>query len=169
MSWILHFCQWLQDTWISVAIRESIWSYPIIESIHVLSLCIFLGLLLVWDCRLLGFVMPRVPVSAIWRQLIPWIAFGAVLMMGSGVLLFWSDPVRFYGNIFFRVKTFALVLAVLNAAAFHLGIEKQIAQWDAAPVPPRAARIAGGVSLGLWVLIVISGRLVAYNWFDPLV
>jgi hypothetical protein len=36
-------------------------------------------------------------------------------------------------------------------------------------VPPRAARIAGGISLGLWVLIVISGRLVAYNWFDPLV
>jgi hypothetical protein len=168
MSSILQFCQWLQQTPISLGIRESTWTYPIIESVHVLGLTLFLGLLLLWDCRLLGFVLRRTAVSAVWRQLMPWIAAGAVIISISGALLFISDPVRFYGNVFFRIKVIALVLAAANAAAFHLGIERRILQWDSSPVTPRAAKIAGAASLTLWMLVVVVGRLIAYNWFEPL-
>jgi hypothetical protein len=92
MSSILLFCQWLQATPVSVAIRESTWTYPIIESVHVLGLTVFMGLILFWDCRLLGIVPPRVPVSTIWRQMIPWITIGAAVMAITGALLFWSEP-----------------------------------------------------------------------------
>jgi hypothetical protein len=53
MSTLLSFCQWLAETPFSTGIRESTYIYPIIESVHVLSLCIFVGLLLLWDLRLL--------------------------------------------------------------------------------------------------------------------
>ncbi len=166
---ILEACRWLENTSISVGIRESIWSYPIIESVHVLGLTIFMGLLLLWDFRLLGVTMRRVPVSETWRRLIPWITAGAVLMTISGGLLFWSDPVRFYGNVFFRIKVVGLVLAVVNAMAFHFGIERHLVDWDTAPRPPRAAKFAGAASVTLWTVIVVCGRFIAYNWFDPLV
>src|SRR5262245_46177026 len=104
MSTLLSCCQWLAETPFSTAIRESTWTYPAIESVHVLSLCVFAGLLLLWDLRLLGVTFPRVAVSEVWSRLIPWITLGAVLMVASGLLLFASDPVRFYGNIFFRLK-----------------------------------------------------------------
>ena len=165
---ILQFCEWLGQTSISVGIRESTWTYPIIESVHVLGLTLFLGLLLLWDCRLLGIVLRRVSVSALWRQLMPWIACGAVIIATSGTLLFWSDPVRFYGNVFFRVKLIALLLAAANAAAYHLGIERRLAQWDKSPITPRAAKLAGAASLTLWTIVVVVGRLIAYNWFKPL-
>jgi hypothetical protein len=165
---ILQVCEWIGNTSMSVAIRESIWTYPIIESVHVLGLTLFLGLLLLWDTRLLGFVLRRVPASRLWRQLFPWIAFGAVIITISGTLLFWSDPVKFYGNIFFRIKLLALGLAAANAAAYHLGIERRIVEWDTAATP-RAAKIAGATSIGVWALVVVVGRLIAYNWFPPLV
>ena len=95
-------------------------------------------------------------VSRIWTRLFPWIGVGAVLMVISGLLLFWSDPVRFYGNVFFRIKFVGLVLALLNALAFHFGIERRLPEWDTALVPPRAARFAGGVSLLLWTLIIVA-------------
>ena len=144
-------------------------SYPVIESVHVLSLCLFVGLLRLWDLRLLGITLPRIAISEVWARLIPWIAFGAVLMVISGLLLFASDPVRFFGNIFFRVKAVGLVLALLNARAFHFGIERRIVEWDTSAVTPRAAKWAGGVSIALWAAIVVTGRFVAYNWFPPLV
>ena len=169
MDVILECCRFLEGTAISVGIRESTWTYPIIESVHVLSLTLFMGLLLLWDLRLLGVTLRRFPVSRLWRRLIPWITTGAALMVVSGVLLFWSDPVRFYGNVFFRVKFIGLVLALLNALAFHFGIERRLPQWDTALVPPPAARFAGAASLLLWTLIVVAGRFVAYNWFKPLV
>jgi uncharacterized protein DUF6644 len=164
---ILQMCEWIANTSTSVGIRESTWTYPIIESVHVLGLTLFLGLLLLWDTRLLGFVLRRVPVSALWRQLFPWIAFGAIIVTISGSLLFWSDPVKFYGNIFFRIKVLALLLAAGNAAAYHLGIERRLVEWDTA-APPRAAKIAGATSIAVWAIVVVVGRLIAYNWFAPL-
>ena len=169
MSTLLSFCQWLAETPFSTGIRESTYIYPIIESVHVLSLCIFVGLLLLWDLRLIGAILRRVAVSEVWGRLIPWITLGAVLMVISGLLLFASDPVRFFGNVFFRVKAFGLFLALLNAMAFHLGIERKLVDWDTAAVTPRAAKFAGGISIFLWAVIVVTGRFVAYNWFSPLV
>ena len=169
MDTLLSCCQWLEGTSASVYIRESTWSYPFIESTHVLGLCLFIGFLLFWDLRLVGVILRRVPVSEVWRRLIPWITLGALIMMVSGVLLFLSDPVRFYGNIFFRIKTVGLGLALLNALAFHFGIERQLVNWDTAEVSPPAARMAGGLSIFLWAVIIVCGRFVAYNWFPPLV
>jgi len=169
MGVILDICRYLEATSISVGIRESTWTYPVIESVHVLSLTLFMGLLLLWDLRLLGVSMRGFAVSRIWARLFPWIGVGAVLMIVSGLLLFWSDPVRFYGNVFFRIKFIGLVLALLNALAFHFGIERRLPDWDTALAPPRAARFAGAASLFLWTLIIVAGRFVAYNWFKPLV
>jgi hypothetical protein len=164
---ILQICEWIANTSLSIHIRESIWTYPIIESVHVLGLTLFLGLLLLWDTRLLGFVLRRVPVSKLWRQLSPWILFGAIIITISGTLLFWSDPVKFYGNVFFRIKLLALLLAAANAAAYHLGIERRLFEWDTAATP-RAAKIAGATSIAIWTIVVVVGRLIAYNWFPPL-
>ena len=169
MATLLSFLQWLGDSPFSTGIRESTWIYPVIESVHVLSLCVFVGLLLLWDLRLVGITLRRVAVSEVWAWLIPWITLGAVLMVISGVLLFVSDPVKFYGNIFFRLKALGLFLALINAVAFHLGVERRLPEWDTAAVTPRGARIAGALSIALWAVIVVTGRLVAYNWFPPLV
>jgi hypothetical protein len=167
VSSLHQFLVWLAETSFSTGIRESTWSYPIIESVHVLGLTLFLGFLLVWDCRLVGIVLRNVAVSTLWKRLIPWITAGALIMVVSGTLLFVSDPVRFYGNLFFRLKVAGLVLAAVNAAAFHFGIERRIVEWDTS-VTPLAAKLAGGASMFLWAVVVVTGRLVAYNWFAPI-
>jgi hypothetical protein len=135
---ILQICEWIGNTSVSVGIRESIWTYPIIESAHVLGLTLFLGLLLLWDTRLLGIVLRRVPVSALWRQLFPWIAFGAIVITISGTLLFWSDPVKFYGNIFFRIKVVALVLAAASNAGSSSGTPRRHRVPRKLPARPRS-------------------------------
>ena len=59
-----------------------------------------------------------------------------------------------------------LILAGLNVWWFHARTHREVLDWDLDPVPPRAIRIAGGMSIFVWVFIVISGRMIAYNWFD---
>ena len=87
-------------------------------------------------------------------------------MVITGAMLFYAIPVRSYQSIWFRIKVVTLVLAGLNAFVFHTTIDRRIAEWDRDPVPPAAARRAGAASLALWALIVVSGRMIAYNWFD---
>lgn len=164
---LLSVFEWLENTPGSIAIRESIWTYPIVEASHVLSLCLFVGMTTMWDLRLLGFTLRRVPVTETAARLLPWVFVGFTLMVITGLLLFWSDPVRFYGNTFFQVKVMMLGIAGVNAGLFHLTTYRGVAVWDNAARPPIRARAAAVVSLSLWSLIVVSGRMIAYNWFDP--
>ena len=157
---------WLGETPWSVALHESQYVYSIVESVHVWTLCIFLGMAVLLDLRLLGWVLPEVPVSSITRRLIPWSIAGFVVMVITGILLAYAIPVRTYHSVFFRGKMVMLVLAGANAWYFHNRTERGISAWDTRRLLPRAARMAGAISLVLWLGIVVAGRMIAYNWFD---
>ena len=163
---LLSVFEWLAHTRASVVMTESIWAFPIVESIHVLSLCLFLGMTTILDLRLLSLVMRDLPVSEVATRLLPWTAAGFVLMVVSGALTFLNAPVRYYESLFFRIKMAALMLAGVNAWVFHAGIWRRVASWDRDAVAPFSARLAGGLSLVLWACIVVAGRMIAYRWFD---
>jgi hypothetical protein len=163
---LLTFCEWLANTPGSLALHESLYAYPVIESIHVLTLCLFLGLAAMLDLRLVGIAMRQTPVSEVADRLLPWTVAGFVVMVISGALLFYGIPVRTYQNIFFRIKVILLILSGLNAFLFHSTVYRKVAEWNLLPVPPTRARIAGGLSLLFWASIVVAGRMIAYNWFD---
>jgi hypothetical protein len=156
--------EWLADTPGSVLLRESqsLFLYPTIESVHVLSLCLFLGLAVMLDLRLLGWTMRRAPVSQVAGRLLPWATFGFFIQIISGGLLFYSNPVRFASNIFFQVKVVLLILAGINVWVFHSTVYSKVVEWDYDASTPLGARVAGAVSLVLWTAIVICGRLIAF-------
>ncbi len=163
---LLSFLEWLATTRWSIALHESLYMYPLVESTHVLALTLFVGLAIIIDLRLLGLTMRRVPVSEFLAKILPWTKVGFAVMVITGVLLFYAIPVRNYQNIFFRMKVVMLILAGLNVWIFHSRVERSVAEWDLAPVAPKAARVAAVVSLVLWAGIVVTGRMIAYNWFD---
>jgi hypothetical protein len=160
--------QSIEDSPFSTGLRESVYMWAVVDGVHVLGLCMFLGMLLFWELRLFNVGLRSASVSETWDRLAPWIMAGFVVMTISGVLLFLSEPVRFWGNVFFRIKLVALVLAGLNAVVFHYGVGKKLVDWDVRPLP-QSAHLVGVASITLWVLIVFCGRLIAYNWFAPLV
>jgi hypothetical protein len=163
---MLTFVEWLANTPASVAVSESTWLFPIVESVHVLGICLFVGMIAMLDLRLLNVTLRRVPVAEVVGRLLPWAFAGFALMIASGALTFLNAPVRYYGNIFFRVKIALLVLAGLNAAVFHFGVYRTAPNWDEDAPPPARAKLAGALSLVLWASIITAGRMIAYNWFD---
>jgi hypothetical protein len=162
---VLRLFEIVQEWPVSIALRESLWVYPVIETAHVLGICVFLGLVAMMDLRLAGLAMRTVPLSEVQQRLFPWQMAGLSVMVPSGLLLVLSEPLRFYGNPFFRAKLVLLVVAIVNAQVFHVTVYRRVAEWDADPVPPMSARLAGVLSLVVWTGVVTCGRLIAYNWF----
>ena len=99
---ILSWCEWLMETWVSAGIRESIWVYPMLHWVHILSNTLMFGTIVFLDLRLVGIGLARRRVSDVAEQLLPWTWVGWALMFLSGALIFTSDPVRYYGNFFLR-------------------------------------------------------------------
>ena len=153
---------WLHDTSFGTVIRESIWAEPIIETIHVLTLTVFLGFVILLDLRLLDLALRQTPVSRVFRQLNPFLFASFGIMLVTGISLFAGDPVLFYGTIFFKLKMVMLLAAALNVVVFNATLGRSLAQWDTLTRTPRGARITGIVSLVLWIGVVGCGRGIAY-------
>ena len=162
---LLALWQWLVSAPASALIRESRWLFPVIETLHVVGLVLFLGLTVMLDLRLIGLSWRAVRVSEMVGGLLPWAAVGAALAVVSGMLVYMSDPPHYLANLFFRFKAVVIVLAVLNSWWFHAGPYQRVREWDLDPVPPAAARVAGYLSLALWATVAVCGRLIPYLWF----
>ena len=163
---MLEIVIWLSETKWSIALVESLYLYPWIESAHVLSICFFVGILIFVDLRLMGLVFNKLPISEMNRKVLPWSLFGFGLMTITGFLLFYAIPIRSYQNIFFRMKIILIVLAGLNAYLFHKQMKNNGDKWDESKNIPKSVKFKATASLCLWALVIISGRMIAYNWFD---
>ena len=163
-SYLLEKCIALANTEGGTFIRESIWQFPVIEGIHVLSIAMSVGMILWFDLRLLGVNMKKRPVSEVFNGVYWWMVGGFAAAAISGLLLFWAEADRAYPNIFARVKFLGLVLAGVNILFFHFSTQRTQRQWDSDPVPPLRVRMAGFFSITCWIIVVAAGRLMAYTF-----
>ena len=167
MMLLRHLFEWIDTFPSSIAIREGSVAFPLLLTIHVVSMCLFAGLIIMMDLRLLGVGNLKTPFSQIQRRLFPWQAVGIAVNAITGGILVYGQPMRYYTNVFFWVKMVMMVLAAVNAMAFHYSTYHSVSKWDADSLMPFGAKMAAVISLALWVFVIMAGRLIAYNWFNP--
>lgn len=167
--------QWLQDvpgavdrdpstSW-SQILAGSLHLWALIEGTHVLSLMLFAGTILMVDLRMLGIAFKDVPYSTLNNRILPYTIGGFALVMITGLLLFYSNPVHYYHNVWFRAKVVFIILAAANIFWFHFRVQKSQAEWDARPNPPTPVKLAAAASLTSWIFVIIFGRLTAFEFF----
>lgn len=154
--------QWLNDSAVGTAIRESLWLFPIVETIHVAAIVLVVGSIARLDLRLAGLVERERAVTEMCQQLLPWTWISFVAALGSGVLLFIAKPFIYLDMAFFDVKILLILLAGLNMLVFELITYRGVAEWDCALVPPVQVRFAAGLSLAFWISVVMCGRLIGF-------
>ncbi|NQX88877.1 MAG: hypothetical protein HRT77_09445 [Halioglobus sp.] len=146
--------------------HESFYLYNWIETTHVLTLMFSLGLLFLIDLRMLGLALPGIPAGDLARRLHLPMLLGFSIMLITGLLLFYAIPVRTAQSLWFRMKVVLMVAAAINAWCFHHSMTTAGTGWDTARKAPPALQWGAGLSLCFWMLIVVFGRLIAYDWFD---
>jgi hypothetical protein len=161
---VRDLCVWLSETQIGRGLLESLYAFPIVEGLHLIGISVSVGVLCWFDLRLMGLVFKDQPVSRVWRQMMPIAAMGFALVFVTGGLLFVAEAVTAYESVHFWIKVGLILLAGANAAYFELKTHPGIAAWDNDAVPPRAARMAGLLSLVFWTAVIITGRTMAYSF-----
>ena len=159
---MLEFCQWLDQTAVGSTIRQSLWLFPAIETVHLLGMAALVGTITVLDLRLLGWVMPQRRVSEVTARLLRWAWLGFGVQVVTGVLLFSSEAVKIYGNPAFRLKMLFLLLAGIQALIFQTVVSRKLPAWDDRPALPAMAKVMGMISILLWVAIVTAGRFIGF-------
>jgi hypothetical protein len=159
---IAEFSQWVVSLDVFTSLRESALAYPVIMSLHLSSIAVFGGLILMTDLRLLGLAMPNITVSGIIAQTRVWKRIGFVIMVTCGVLLGGAKLDKYYDNPYFQLKLLFLLLVGVHAMVFHRSVYGNAVELDRAPAIPPIAKTAACLSLVLWIGIVSMGRWIAY-------
>ena len=147
---------------LGVAMRQSLWLYPIVEIVHLTGIALLVGSIAMLDLRLLG-ISNSLPVRRLASHILPWTAASFLLIVPSGLAMFIGHAGDFINSPVFVLKIGVIFAAGVNAAVFHAGVFRGAADWDVNRAPPLAARLSAALSLLLWISVIACGRLLAYT------
>ena len=152
---LYHLFESLEATPVGAGIKESVWLFPAIETVHLLALSLLGGAILLLDLRLLGLGLTGQPASALERSTRPWLIGAIATKIATGVLLGFSEALKLYDKPAFWVKMIALAAAV----AFTFAVRNPVARRE----PGQIGKVVGVVSLSLWLTVAIAGRWIGFS------
>ena len=152
--------RWAGDTIIANAMLNIYWLWPLMENLHFLGLSVMFGALLAVDLRVLG-IAPNIPMRGAMK-LIPLIlmAFGVNLLTGLAFVI--ANPYGYIFNLAFQWKIGLIFLAGVNALWFWIGEHARLVQLAEGEQADFPAKVIAGLSLVIWVTVIVLGRLIPY-------
>lgn len=145
---------------LALAMRESFWLYPTVESLHIAGIAGLFGTVLLLDLRLLG-IGRSVLLSPLIRLVVP-ISLGSLVLVAlTGSLMFLAHAKAFVASPLFVYKIGFVMLLLTNAAVLHL----RAAGHSDDPDDYRLGglgRIQVALSILGWLGVIGMGRWLAY-------
>jgi hypothetical protein len=153
----------IQNSPLGIYIAESAWAFPTLETIHVFALVTVFGTIAIMDMRMIGLASVGRPLTAVSRDTLrfTWSAF--ILAAITGSLIFTSKASYYMVNPWFLSKLALMGFAGLNMVLFHSTVWKRVREFDVAKAIPSRVRLAGVISLTVWLLVIICGRMIGFT------
>jgi hypothetical protein len=150
----------LEATALATSLRNSVWSYPLVNAAHILGVALLVGSIVPLDLRLLG-IWRSLPLAPLWGVLTRSAGVGLVVAIVFGALLFITRATEYTNSNLFVAKMVAVGLGTLNALLLRRLTPLTETPAADTKLRPRL-RVAAGISLGLWLAALTLGRLIGY-------
>ena len=158
---MFDFAQWLELTPLSVAIKSHEWIIPLVQSIHIVTIAVVFGSILMIALRVLGLVRVDQTPAEVVARFSAWIRRGILVLLVTGVLLVLGEPVREVTSLSFWIKMALIVVGVIGALAFRR-VLLPAAAGGQTQFSGRTKTAAMATVL-LWLTIIFLGRAIAYD------
>jgi len=156
----MRFLEWLQTTALGKMVAETLWGYPLFETLHTLGMAMLVGALGLINLRVLGY-KAELPILGT-RDLLPLAWLGFTINLISGLALFTSDAVYFWSSYTFRIKILLIALGGINAFVLGRAAFREAHAGGGEFVPTAGIKWVAGSALVFWMAAIIAGRLIAY-------
>jgi hypothetical protein len=149
----------LEQSSLGATLRSSIWLYPAVECLHIVGFALLVGSIVSFDVRSLR-ARSLETVETLAAQLLPVARTGFALAVPMGLLLFTTEATAYLANPLFLAKLVLIALSLANIAWFHHRL--RAASHTFGVIGMGRLRLSAGISLGLWICVLLAGRLIAY-------
>jgi hypothetical protein len=159
---LVELSLWITETRLSLMIQNNFWAIPIIQTVHILAIAATFGSVLMMNLRILGLAGSGRTMTQTVRRYLPWIWWGLLLLVITGILMIIGEPVRELINPIFWIKMVLVVSGVLLSLWFQRAVHRNMAEWEASSGGRRAIRAGAATLILLWCTIMVAGRWIAY-------
>ena len=159
---LVHFSLWLSNTPVSKAADKAFWTTPIAQTIHILAIAATFGSVGMIVLRIFGVAGMKRTMAETAQRYMPWIWWGLVTLVATGIVMILTDPIRCLMNPAFWSKMILVVVLGLVSWGFAAAVRRNAAWLEPADSHRRAVRAAAVGVVLLWCAIVAFGRWIAY-------
>jgi len=150
---------WMENTAYAQWILTGLTGWPLVLTIHAMGLAVAVGMIFAMNLRILG-LYRTLPLSATHTLLnFAWI--GIALNIFSGFSLFMTQASFYVTSPPFLVKITAIIAGIVLLVITQKTMAAEFSSWETNGVSSKGRKLAIA-SISLWVLAVVTGRLIAY-------
>jgi len=160
---VAQFLTWLEHSPLGAFTRSlGVWSYGVINLVHILGIILLFGSILILDLRMLG-AWRQIPLALLSRPTTRLAQIGLVVALCSGIPMITVKSTDYIGNPFLLIKFPAIALALLNVLLVH-----RTEAWrahrvrDLMPSERNRLKIGAALSLTFWLTAITAGRMIGY-------
>ena len=152
----------VQKTWLSNQIVSHFWTVPTIQTIHILAIAAVFGSVVMINLRIFQMAGRSRSMSQTVRRFLPWVWWGLLVLLITGIGMVFSDPVRNLTNPVFFAKMIMILIAIGVSLWFQHSVQRNVALWELTHGGRVFIRVGAGCVIVLWILIMFCGRWIAY-------
>jgi len=153
---------WIQTTPLSKLIDRNFWVIPVIQTIHILAIAATFGSVVMVNLRIVQLAGQGRTMTQTVRRFLPWVWGGLLTLLVTGLLMVVGEPVRELTNPVFWIKMILIIVAALVSLWFQGSVQRNAARWELSHDGRAVARTGAAAVIGLWCLIMLAGRWIAY-------
>lgn len=154
---------WLETTPLAEYLQQSSWAFQALETIHILGFSLVVGTISIMDLRLLDLAWRDRPVTDVADDCLVWTWLAFFVAVIAGVLMFMTKANVYFNNTQFQIKMLLILAAGINVLVFHRGVYRRVEDWNSDCPVPFAAKLAGAISLALWIAVIVFGRWIGFS------
>jgi uncharacterized membrane protein SirB2 len=152
----------IQKTWLSNLIDSNFWVIPTIQTIHILAIAAVFGSVSMINLRIMNLVQRSRSISQTARRFLPWIWWGLLVLLLTGIGMTIGEPVRELTNPCFWMKMILILIAIAVSLWFQSSVRRNAAMWELTQGGRVAVRVGAGAVIVMWCVIMVLGRWIAY-------
>ena len=150
------YFEWCGNTWLGMAVRNTTWAFPVIETFHLLALAILLGTVLIVNLRVFGLGRRYAPAAQLARQFEPWLLAALGVLIASGIPMAFSEPSKCFESVSFPIKMGLIILGIASQFTIQ---RRWVIRGDAGG---GKAKLAAILSILIWTLVGAAGKGIPY-------
>jgi hypothetical protein len=148
--------RWISDSALADWVVDSPFTWPTLESIHFVSLCVLFGSVMKIDLRLIGFF--RASCAAMVAFLVRVALSAFAINLATGVLFFFGNTFKYVDNPAFEIKLLLILAAGGNAIFYRVRLRHIV---DGNEISASSVAV-GYLSLLLWSGVIVCGRMITF-------